>query len=80
MVIGFGDRVTLFTDSPTGQAEDVVEAIRSIPIDESGAELTFTAVIEAANRSRVFRTGRPQKNVMLIVFTDEVGNDQQRVD
>ena len=28
MVIGFGDRVTLFTDSPTGQAEDVVEAIR----------------------------------------------------
>jgi len=80
MVIGFGERVSLFTDSPTGQAEDVVKAIRSIPIDESGAELTFTAVIEAANRSRVFRTARPQKNVMLIVFTDEVGNDQQRVD
>jgi hypothetical protein len=80
MVIGFGEQVNLFTSVPTGQAEDVVEAIRSIPIDESGAELTFTAVIEAANRSRVFRTARPQKNVMMIVFTDEVGNDQQRVD
>lgn len=80
MVIGFGDRVNLYTEKPTGEAEEVVEAIRSIPIDESGAELTFTAVIEAANRSRVFRTARPQKNVMLIVFTDEVGNDQQRVD
>lgn len=80
MVIGFGDRVNLYTPKPTGEAEEVVEAIRSIPIDESGAELTFTAVIEAANRSRVFRTSRPQKNVMLIVFTDEVGNDQERVD
>ncbi len=80
MVIGFGERVNLFTQAPTGQAEDVVEAIRSIPIDESGAELTFTAVIEAAQQCRVFRTARPQKNVMMIVFTDEVGNDQQRVD
>jgi len=80
VVLGFGERVTVFTEKPTGQAEEVVDAIRSIPIDESGAELTFTAVIEAANRSRVFRTARPQQNVMLIVFTDEVGNDQQRVD
>jgi hypothetical protein len=80
VVIGFGDRVNVYTDKPTGQAEEVVEAIRSIPIDESGAELTFTAVIEAANRSRPLRTARPQKNVMLVVFTDEVGNDQQRVD
>lgn len=80
VVIGFGDRVNVYTEKPTGQAEEVIEAIRSIPIDESGAELTFTAVIEAANRSRPLRTARPQKNVMLIVFTDEVGNDQQRVD
>lgn len=80
IVVGFGERVSVFTEKPTGQAEEVVAAIRSIPIDESGAEMTFSAVIEAANRSRIFRTARPQKNVMLIVFTDEVGNDQQRVD
>ncbi len=78
MVIGFGERVNLFTQAPTGQAEDVVEAIRSIPIDESGAELTFTAVIEAAQQCRVFRTARPQKNVMMIVFTDEVGSGLMR--
>ncbi|NBP81910.1 hypothetical protein EBU58_14590, partial [bacterium] len=28
-------RVTVFTEKPTGQAEEVVDAIRSIPIDES---------------------------------------------
>lgn len=80
LVVGFGERVNLFTKTPTGEAEEVVQAIRSIPIDDSGAEMTFTAVIEAAARTRALRTARPRKNVMMIVFTDEVANDQQRVD
>ena len=79
-VIGYGQGVTTVTDKPTSDVAEVVKAIRAIPIDDSGAEMTFTAVQKAAEATRIFRTTQPQRNVMIIVFTDEVGNDQNKVD
>ena len=80
IVVAFGKTVTLITQKLTDEVDDVVKAIDSIPVDESGAEMTFTAIGAAANFAKVHRTNSPRKNVMIIVFTDEVGNDQPLAD
>lgn len=77
LIYAYGDRVNPVIDRPTRDGQAVVDAIESIPIDDSGVELTFTAVRAAARKAQEVRAGR---NVMLVVFTDEVGNDEQLAD
>lgn len=77
LIYAYGDRVNPVIDRPTRDGQAVVDAIESIPIDDSGVELTFTAVRTAARKAQEVRAGR---NVMLVVFTDEVGNDEQLAD
>ena len=77
LVYGYGERVTPIIDRPTRDGRLVVDAIESIPIDDSGVEMTFTAVRTGARRAQEVRAGR---NLMLVVFTDEVGNDEQFAD
>lgn len=77
LVYAYGERVNPVIDRPTRDGQAVVDAIESIPIDDSGVELTFTAVRAAARKAQEVRAGR---NVMLVVFTDEVGNDEQLAD
>jgi len=79
IVLAFGQKVTAVT-RPTEDVDEVVKAIDSIPVDDSGIEMTFTAVRRAAEEARRFRTTTPRRNVMIIVFTDEVGNDQDQAD
>lgn len=80
VVIGYGNKVNLVTARPTEEVADVVNAIRSIPIDDTGAEMTFHAVQKAVESTKLFRTSSPRRNVMIVVFTDEVGNDQEKLD
>jgi Mg-chelatase subunit ChlD len=80
VVVAFGKDASVVTKKPTSDASVVVSAIESIPIDDSGAEMTFGAIRRAAEAVKVFRTNAPRKNVMIIVFTDEVGNDQKEAD
>ncbi len=80
IVVAFGKNVSLVTPKLTDDVNDVVDAIDSIPVDDSGAEMTFGAIFKAAEFSKVYRTTSPRKNVMIIVFTDEVGNDQNQAD
>ena len=80
MVVGYGKNVTPITKEPTSDSQTVVEAIRSIEIDESGVENTFTAIGAAAEVGWRYRNGTPRQNVLIIVFTDEVGNDEERAD
>jgi hypothetical protein len=77
LIYAYGDRVNPVIDRPTRDGQAVVDAIESIPIDDSGVELTFTAVRTAARKAQEVRAGR---NVMVVVFTDEVGNDEQLAD
>jgi hypothetical protein len=79
MVVAYGQKATLVTKA-TEDWKAVAKAIESIPVDDSGIEMTFTAVRKAAEEARVFRTSAPRRNVMIIVFTDEVGNDQDQAD
>jgi hypothetical protein len=78
MVVAFGKTVKLVTKA-TDDAAAVVKAIESIPVDDSGVEMTFTAIRGAAQEASIFRRA-PRRNVMIVVFTDEVGNDQNEAD
>jgi len=79
-VIAFGKQVNLLTKTPTADLEEIKAAVHGIQDDPDGIELTFTAVAEAAKRYQKFRTGSSRRNVMLVVVTDETGNDEQQVE
>jgi hypothetical protein len=80
LVFAYGQKVAPLVKEPTRETGEVVKAIESIPIDESGVEMTFTAIAEAAKKAKQVRISPTKRNVMIIVFTDEVGNDQQYAD
>jgi len=77
LVFAYGERIAPVIDRPTRDGHVVVDAIESIPIDDSGVERTFAAVQMAALRAKEGRAGR---SVMIVVFTDEVGNDEELAD
>lgn len=78
-IIGFGNSVNLYTPEPTDNLSEIVEAVRNMPKDDSGVERVFSALYTAANKFKHYRLqegGRePKRNVMLIVLTDEAGDD-----
>lgn len=80
LVFGYGQQVGRLLDEPTPEGDRVVQAIESIPVDDSGVEMTFSAIEEAAKVARRFRGPPARGNAMIIVFTDEVGDDQQKAD
>ncbi len=80
LVFAYGQKVTPVVKEAVRETSGVVEAIESIPIDESGVEMTFTAIAEAAKAAKQMRISAAKRNVMIICFTDEVGNDQQYAD
>jgi len=80
LVFAFGQKVNPVVTQPTQETAPVVAAIDSIPVDESGVEMTFTAIAEAAKKAKQVRISPSKRNVMIIAFTDEVGDDQQYAD
>ena len=79
LVLAYGQRFKFIVNKPTRVSSEVVEAIQGIEVDNSGVEKTFTAIRAAAERlSATRRVGR--SNGMIIVFTDEVGDDQSLAD
>ena len=80
LVVAFGKNVSLVTKKPTDDVAEVIRAIDAVPVDDSGVEMTFAAIRSAADSARIYRTSAPKKNVMIVAFTDEVGNDQQLAD
>jgi len=80
LVFAYGQKVNPVVTQPTQETAPVVAAIDSIPVDESGVEMTFTAIAEAAKKAKQVRISPSKRNVMIIAFTDEVGDDQQYAD
>lgn len=81
LVFAYGKQVTPVIDKPTREVARVVAAIQEIPVDESGLEMTFTAIESAAQKAALARASGPnRRNVMIVAFTDEVGNDEQKAD
>ncbi len=84
-VVAFGNQVELLTEQPTDNIEEIKAAVSGIQLDDSGTERVFSAVFMAAQEYKDLRipdrrTDQPERNVMLIVLTDEAGDDQSGLD
>ena len=79
-VIAFGEKVTFRVPEPTDDVDEIKQAIGAIENDPSGKEMTFTAVGLAAKKYQSFRSQAPRRNVMIIVFSDEVGDDEAQME
>lgn len=64
---------------PTAEGAKVVEAIRSVPIDESGQENVFSGVIAAVEQYKSLRA-REKRKLMIVIWTDESGDDMARLE
>jgi hypothetical protein len=79
-VVSFGKDISFVVDKPTDDLELIRSAVASIQNDDSGIEMTFTAVGAAAQKFERYRFSQPRRRVMMVVFTDEVGEDENRLE
>ncbi|MEX0820175.1 MAG: vWA domain-containing protein, partial [Pirellulaceae bacterium] len=79
-VVAFGQQVHVLIDKPTDDLSEIKEAMATISQDDSGIEHVFTAIHTSVEKYRRYRTELPLRNLMLVVFTDEVGDDQAGLD
>ncbi len=84
-VVAFGQQVRFMIKTPTDELSEIQDAVAQIDADSSGIEQVFTAIQMAANRFRKYRALDPAtadiaRNVLFVVFTDEVGDDQELLD
>lgn len=73
-IIGYGREVHVLQKEPTSDIDALIKAISSIQNDESGEELVFTAINEAL-KVYLPEKRRMRANMMLIIVTDERGDD-----
>jgi hypothetical protein len=79
-VVGFGSSVVLMTKKPTADLEEIKKAVTDIPLDDTGSEKVFEAIFRAVTEYKSFRyvdenKPAPERNVMIVAFTDERGDD-----
>lgn len=84
-VMAFGQDIKLMTKQPTDSLPEIKAAVDAISEDNSGVEKIFSAVYLAADRYKSFRIrdpakNEPERNVMLVAFTDERGDDLEGLD
>jgi hypothetical protein len=79
-VASFGKSVDLLTPKATDDLTEIKSAVRSVRDDDSGTENVFNAVGFLAEKFRQQRLAKPRRNVMIVVFTDEAGDDIQTLD
>ena len=69
------------TPKPTAELSEILEAIGDVPTDETGVESTFTTVSEIVRRWGRYKDAAGQAyHPMIIVVTDEVGDDENRLE
>ena len=80
-VVAFGQSHKAMTESPTADPAAIIKAIRSVPLDESGIESTFSTVADIVRTYRLYKDaeGNPYKT-MVIVVTDEIGDDEAQLE
>jgi hypothetical protein len=80
-VVGFGAQPRLLTDQPTDRIDQIEAAIKAIDDDETGQENVFQAVGMVAEKFRIYQSRKNgERRVMIVVFTDEAGDDLAAVD
>ena len=75
IICSFGQSVQHLINEPTSDIKILKDKICSITIDESGIENTFNAIGEVCKKYK-----RQHQTLMVIVFTDEIGEDYHLLD
>jgi hypothetical protein len=78
-ILSFGSQVEVLTKQPTDDLAEIRSAIEKIG-NEGGDEMVFQAIKTAVDKYKSFRIAKgnsPARNVMLLVVTDERGDDLQ---
>ena len=81
LVIAFGQDRKAMTPKPTAEMSEILEAIGEVPLDDTGVESTFTTVAEVLRRWGRYKDSAGQiYHPMIIVVTDEAGDDENRLE
>jgi hypothetical protein len=78
-VVSFAQEVQFPLEQPTADGSEFRRALESIEEDASGRELTFEAILQAARKYQALRAEQGGY-LMLVVVSDEAGDDANRVD
>ena len=76
-ILSFGSQVEVLTKQPTEDLAEIRSAIEKIG-NEGGDEMVFQAIKTAVEKYKSYRVAKgnsPARNVMLLVVTDERGDD-----
>lgn len=76
VVVSFGEGLQIINKEPTNDLETLIKSITNIKLDESGIENVYSAVGQLCKTYPSKRDNR----TMIIVFTDEVGDDIQNLE
>ena len=84
-ICGFGSNFSAMLDRPSDNLTEIKDAIKRIERDDTGLEHVFSAVIATVDHFKDLRkikksTGERERNVMIIIVSDEAGDDRQRAD
>ena len=75
-VVAFGARIKERV-APTKFGPKVARAVEKLPIDPSGKEMVFTAIASCINK---YQTRRQGEKLMIVVWTDETGDDDHQLE
>jgi hypothetical protein len=78
-VVAFGKEPKPLLKAPTDDLATIKTAVAEMPLDRSGVENTFLAVLRCAEEYTQYAL-KDRRNVMIIVFTDEKGDDEKTAD
>ncbi len=84
-VYAFGQDFDRMLKEPSDDFAEIRAAFDSITRDDSGTEYVFSAILQTVNDFKALRkvnrlTGDRERNVMIIVVSDEAGDDSARLD
>ena len=77
--MAFGQNVTFRTPQPTKLVDEIKAALAGIENDTSGIERVFSATAQAVEQYERYARGSNRWNVMLVIFTDEAGDDAEQM-
>jgi hypothetical protein len=81
MVVEFGHDRRALLPKPTAEQSEIIEAIKSVPLDSTGVETTFATVADIVHKWGGYKDAHKQPyRTMVIVVTDEVGDDEERLE
>src|SRR6185437_11293044 len=77
-VASFGKETMIHTPKATSDLDKIREAISTVPVDESGEEMMCTSIGTTIQHFRDYAT-RGQRQMMLVLVSDESGNMQDNL-